>query len=189
MAIGVLLMGLLAVVNPHIRTTVPDLRALMREGEQRSETFRSLVTRLEDSDVVVYVEYHQHSPADVRGFLTFISSAGGRRYLRVRIEWLLAREHQLAILGHELQHAVEIAEAPDVIDEVSLLRFYSRVGTRWEAGARRCFDTRAAVDTGRQVLKELRTREPRAKSVVSEVRNVHDRHAIEPEASRRPTGR
>lgn len=38
--------------------------------------------------------------ADVRGFVTFISAAGGRRYVRVRIEWQLPREHQLAILGH-----------------------------------------------------------------------------------------
>ena len=183
MAIGALLVGLFAVMDPHIRTTSPDLRALVREGAQRSATFRSLVTRLEQSDVVVYLEYDRRSMVDVRGFLTFISSAGGRRYVRVKIEWQLPREPQLAILGHELQHAVEISEAPDVVDDESLLRFYSRVGTHWHVGARRCFDTRAAVAMGGQVLREIRRREPRATPEMPDAHNLHGRHPIVLEAS------
>ena len=59
MAIGLLLMGLFAVVNPHIRTTVPDLRALMRQvlkelrREPRAKSFVPEVHNLHDSHAIV----------------------------------------------------------------------------------------------------------------------------------------
>jgi len=152
-----LLIGLLTpflVFDPHVRSESAELRALVREGVQQSRTLSALVDRLQSSDVVVYLEYEYAPPHDVAGAVTFLSAAGGRRYLRIRIRWDLLRRQQLAILGHELRHAIEIAESPDVVDSPSLAARYRRIGV--ESSSRRwCFDTDAAVETGWRVHAEL----------------------------------
>ena len=65
---------------------------------------------------------------------------------------------QIAILAHELRHAVEIADAPGVIDRASLAREYKRIG--YPERSPRCEDaiasTRsAAVEAGYPVLRDL----------------------------------
>jgi hypothetical protein len=60
---------------------------------------------------------------------------------------------QVAALGHELQHAMEVADAPDVRDEGALARFYARIGT--EGALPRSYDTLAAQLAGRRVLMEV----------------------------------
>ena len=63
----------------------------------------------------------------------------------------------MALLGHELQHAVELAEAPAVEDAADYEQLYERIGYEsCSSAARRCFETDAAVQAGRDVLRELR---------------------------------
>jgi hypothetical protein len=139
----------------HIRTTDQRLLRLVDEGTRVSGTFRGLVHRLAGSDVIVYLECDGRvTPAG--GRLTWISAAGGYRYVRVRVTRLNSPGQQIAIIGHELQHAVEIAAAPAIVDAASLAREYQRIGfvnARTAGGV--AFDTEAAVRTGYQVLREL----------------------------------
>jgi hypothetical protein len=122
MALGwVLVAGLLRLADPHVRTAVPELGKLLREGIERSETFRSRLERLETSDLVVYVDYDYFPRGGIAGFVTFIATNAGWRYIQIKIAWNLPRRDQIAILGHELQHAMEIAEAAEVIDLFSRL--------------------------------------------------------------------
>jgi len=158
MAFAAVVFGLLApflVFDPHVRSEAVDLRALVQEGVARSATIARLVDRLQASDVVVYIEYGHAMPHDEAGGVSFMSATGGRRYLRIRIRWDLLRKHQLAILGHELRHAVEIAEAPGVVDASSLASLYQRIGVEVAHRPHRCFDTDAAVEAGRQVMREV----------------------------------
>lgn len=141
-------------LDPHVRTESVSLRALLTIGSEQSLLIRSLVDRLNGSDVVVYVEYDMVIPAGIGGRVSFISKAGGRRYVRVRMAWHQPRYVQLAMLGHELQHAVEIAEADEIVDESSLAAFYARVGIV-NSGDGTCFDSRIAIETGRRVLREI----------------------------------
>ena len=86
----------------------------------------------------------------------FVTAVGGYRYLHVRMARLPSADVQIALLGHELQHAVEIADAPDVIDPHSLAREYQRIGflsPRLTPGV--SFDSDAAVDAGNRILREL----------------------------------
>lgn len=139
----------------HVRTTNPLMLRLIREGEQRSTTFRALIRRLEQSDVIVYLECGGGT-APRGGRLTFISAAGGLRYVQVHVAQLTYLDQQLAIIGHELRHAVEVADAPEVIDEASLAREYTRIGyvnPRVITGI--AFDSDAAVRAGYQVLREI----------------------------------
>ena len=144
---------------PRIRTTDGRLQSLIADGIGRSPTFRALVARLERSDVVVYVHCDART-ARGGGRLTFVSSAGGFRYVVVRMGWLPSRAQQIAMLAHELQHAVEIADTPAIVDGPSLAREYRRmVGARQvpAPALTMAFDTNAANEGGHQVLRELMT--------------------------------
>jgi len=141
----------------HIRTTDERLGALLAYGRRRSPTLRALVERLERSDVVVYLLCDGVTGSRVAGRLTFLSAAGGVRYLVVRLARLPSPAQQIGILAHELRHAVEIADAPSVVDGPSLAREYLRIGHVKDHAATPglAFDTDAAVLAGHQVLGEI----------------------------------
>jgi hypothetical protein len=141
----------------HLRTTDDRLRRLLELGTRTSPTFRALVHRLLESDVVVYLWCDRADMAPSDGRLTFVSAVGGYRYVVVRLVHVRSRERQIALMAHELRHAIEIADAPHVVDIESLEREYRRIGYMRSAptAARLTFDTRAAVDAGLQVLNEL----------------------------------
>jgi hypothetical protein len=147
--------------RPHIRTTDQRLLRLVRDGVRTSETFRRLVDRLNRSDVIVYLDCAAGTGAP-DGRLTFVSAVGGYRYLHVRMARLPLADVQIALLGHELHHAVEIADAPHVVDPHSLAREYQRIGflsPRLTPGV--SFDSDAAVDAGNRILRELSGKESR----------------------------
>lgn len=80
------------------------------------------------------------------GRLTFVSSAGSFCYVVARMRWLTLSEQQIAMMAHELQHALEIAERPAIVDSASLAREYRKMtDSRAVIGAGRiAFDTDAA---------------------------------------------
>ena len=78
--------------------------------------------------------------------------ANGTRIVLIFINPNLASVRSIAMIAHELQHAVEIANAPQVVDHQSLLRHYERIGT--PTGWQR-YDTAAARTIETLVLAEL----------------------------------
>jgi len=142
----------------HVRTTDGRLRRLMRIGIRLSPTFRDLVERLEQSDVIVYIECGG-AWESLGGRLSFVSAVAGFRYVHVRVARLSSRDQQIAMIGHELRHAVEVADAPDVVDADSLVREYTRIGfSNPRVVDRVAFDSGAAVEAGYQVLREMVSR-------------------------------
>jgi hypothetical protein len=138
----------------HIRTNDPRLMRIVHEGFRASATFRGLVERLQQSDVVVYLESGGLGSSD--GRLMFLSKVAGLRYVHIRVVRLASNDGQIALIGHELQHAVEIADAPDVVDSSSLARAYQRIGyLNPRAIGSVAFDSDAAVEVGHRVLREL----------------------------------
>lgn len=137
----------------RVRGMSPLARRLMADAVQRSPLFRALVDRLDRSDVVVYVDLDMRMPERTRGRLRFIGSAGGRRYLDVRIAHALDRRVEMAMIAHELRHAIEIADAREVVDARSMDRFYRRIGFSLTAAS--WYESHAAVETGQAVLREL----------------------------------
>jgi hypothetical protein len=141
--------------HKHIRTTDRRLLRLLRDGVRSSDTFRRLVDRLRQSDVVVYLE-RGGADRPSAGQLTFVSAVAGYRYVHVRVARLGSADLQIALIGHELRHAVEIADAPGVVDPSSMAREYERIGylsSRLVQGV--SFDSDAAVEAGYQVLRDL----------------------------------
>jgi hypothetical protein len=140
----------------HVRTLDSRLRALIVQGARQSPLFRTLIDRLNRSTVIVYVQSRLLS-GNLSGRLTFAGSGQPWRYLRIEIECRQTMVDQIAALGHELQHAAEIADAATAVDESSIRALYGTIGFATDSSQRR-FETNAARDAGHRVRRELFSR-------------------------------
>jgi hypothetical protein len=159
MAMWLLLAMTLAVQDSsirHVRTTEGPILTLINDGLARSETFRSLVKTLDHSDVIVYVVPKLTRRA-LGGFLVNnVVVRGEWRYLRVAVEFQGARNRLIPLVAHELQHAVEIAQHPEVRDAASLERLFTGLAIKFGCGGTTCYETQAAKDIEWTVSKELK---------------------------------
>ena len=144
-------------VNPHlgrhVRGATPQINDLIDRGIRSSQTFAALVEELNATDVMVYVSMSRTLPRGLDGRLAFMTTAGGVRYLHAQILDGLGVDEAIAIAAHELQHALEVAEHPEVRDAAGLGALYERIGDRSQHPNR--FDTPAARQKGRRVRHEL----------------------------------
>jgi hypothetical protein len=136
----------------RVRSASPAIAVAIREGTERSATFRRLVDTIESTNGLVYVEEGLcgHS---VRACLVLsIKVAGPYRMLRILVDTRKADRELIGSIGHELQHAVEVLSDPSVTDYYKVYSFYQREGP---TGSDR-FETLAAVRAGLEVLAEAR---------------------------------
>jgi hypothetical protein len=148
-----------AQLPPHeggsrIRTTDPRVTAALGEGVQRSPTLRELVARIEQGDVVVYLELGQSLPSGLTGALKWIGANDMLRFVQVTVRNRPQSPTLIASIAHELQHVVEVIEAPWVTDSAKLRALYLEIGHRTGLGYE-LWDTAAARRTTRQVMYEL----------------------------------
>ena len=96
-------------------------------------------------------------PAGIVGRTRLIGAGDRWRFLSVEVDERVPALDLLTTIGHELQHALEIADAGDVIDLPSLEALYRRIGvdSGGEDSKTHRYETREAQDTGRRVRAEL----------------------------------
>ncbi len=137
------------------RTRAANDRAwqLIEGGLTRSETIRHLVRQLEQSDLIVVVDVCRVTPPAL-GDTRIVAAADGVRFLRIRVTATAAKADQLVVLGHELRHAVEIAEAPDVRDDDGQRKLGQRLG--WSSPSGHAYETEPTIKAGDAVRMELR---------------------------------
>jgi hypothetical protein len=141
----------------HVRASEPRILALIETGLSRSTTFRSLIATLGESDVIVYLE-PKTTRQNLGGYLAHeVVARGGYRYLRIAIDTKGSEGRLVPLLAHELQHAVEVARAPEAIDAASLERLFVRLSVPFGCGATTCSETQAAKDIEHLVSEELKT--------------------------------
>jgi|SRR5262245_17739929 len=146
-----------AAPDARVRTDEPRIRALVGTGLARSPTFRSLVTALNESDVIVYIQLKEIH-AGLGGYLhDEVVARGMTRFLRVVIHPNAGDERLIAVIAHELQHAVEIARDPDVGRSKSFEAFFSQIGFRRDACILSCFETNEARTVEILVSREIRS--------------------------------
>ena len=136
----------------HVRSQDRAVRGLLKRGFKYSYTFRELMARLEQTDVIVYVEYTPNLPASLDGRMMMLPTAHGQRYVRIQIALRGTPDESVATIGHELQHAIEVAEETAVRDQTAMTALYERIGMR---GGQHVYDTLAAQEVGRTVRREL----------------------------------
>jgi hypothetical protein len=143
--------------SPRIRSIETAVAEVIGRGYAVSSTFRELMNRIERSDVIVHVLWQQ-SGTSRRGAMHFVTRAGGNRYIRITMYGRMLMDEAVALLGHELQHAREIADSAWVTDESTLRALYRTIGHP-SCPERRCFDTHEASAAGHRVLSEMRSAE------------------------------
>lgn len=144
----------LAAAGQHLPVRPVDAlaTAAIERAIDRSATARSLVTRLESSNVIVHVESSRTLPSGIGGMTRFVTARAGFRYLRITINSDLPPRMRAAILAHELQHACEIADST-ADDAVALRGLFEHQGHRNGD----YFETSAAIAAEKIVQLELRT--------------------------------
>ena len=140
--------------GPRIRPQDARSTQLLRDGMARSDTFRALVERLEASNVFVYVSVSPLIKSRLAGQLNWMTQAGPYRYLRATLSPDQGTDQQIATLGHELQHAVEVLDDEMVVCEKSMVAMYRRIGEPSRV-ANSSWETVAAQETGYRVRREL----------------------------------
>lgn len=133
---AVMMTGALAVAQTHA-TPAPRVRPettqtieLLEDLVARSPTARELVDAIDASDVIAYVRHRAFTGTTLNGRIGFVQSNAPTRTLIIEIASVRTWLEQLVTLGHELQHAAEIAAAPGVVDPPSLIRYFDRIGFR-----------------------------------------------------------
>lgn len=140
----------------QLRPSTPYLQAILAAGHRESAHFRRLVERLASATVIVHITPATTMPPVPPGGLRFVTRVGDYRYLRIALRTDLPPEQLIALLAHELQHAREIAEAPQVVNEATLRQFYRTRGKRsCLRTAQECYETHEAQAAGTAVFFDL----------------------------------
>lgn len=129
----------------------PVAAATLARALERSPFVRTLVREIESSNVVVHIQFSWELPAEVAGATRFVTSRGGYRYVRIALSTRLKGNDRVAILGHELQHAVEIARS-DANDRDGIRRLLEATGYQW---AELLFETHSAWRAEQTIRQEL----------------------------------
>ncbi len=138
----------------HVRAA-QSAGKILEDAESRSATIRGLVDRLGTSDVIVYVEITS-SPQIPVARTKLVTATSAVRFLRIGINTSVTPFDVAPLLGHELQHALEIAEHAEVTDDAGMRRLFERIG---HPSGLDSYETDAARDIERQVRAEtLRAR-------------------------------
>jgi hypothetical protein len=133
------------------RPVDPVAAEIFVRAQARSAVVRSLVTTLESSNVIVHIESSRALPLGIGGTTRFVTSSGGYRYVRISISADLPPRERSSVLGHELQHACEIAESR-ADDVASLRQLFTRIGHQ----DGEFYETAAAQRIERDIREELR---------------------------------
>jgi hypothetical protein len=120
-------------------------------------TFNTLVDQLDETGTIVYVERGICAFGHFKACLPHaITVVGDTRYLRIIVEAGDGAQ-ELALIGHELQHALEIARAPNIRSADDITKLFRRIGRspHCPRGAPECYETSAALAAGDAVLREV----------------------------------
>ena len=137
----------------RVRSTNPRILELLETGMRRSPTFAELVKAVNATDVIVYIEPVRELPKALAGRLLLLPISTNQRYLRIQVRRDLPPRDLIALMGHELRHALEIAQEPTVRDTAAMISLFQRIGhssSDWHT-----FDTNAAQAIGWRVRQEL----------------------------------
>jgi hypothetical protein len=151
---GVLLAILLAASStcPHLRANGdPAVASLIEEASRTSATFRQLVSALDRTNGLVYVEPGQCRHGVHECLTLSIKVAGPHRILRILLDLHRELAELIGALGHELQHALEVLSNIHLTTTESAYLFYMQIGPT--ANGR--FETEGAIRTGLQVEHEV----------------------------------
>jgi hypothetical protein len=148
------------VSSSQVRSQDSILGAALSDGLRQSEVIRRLVAVIDASDVIVYLA-RGDCPRPAVACLMVTSHGPDVRHVRINFRLPIGlgqpggwhKDDLSVAIAHELQHAVEIAGWPDVVDGKTMQAAYARRGL--DRGGKH-LDTDAAIKAGEDRRAELR---------------------------------
>jgi hypothetical protein len=134
-----------------VRALDPEAQRILDHAIDGSPTVARMVQELEHDELVVMVET---APLSARfdGNLVLLGSAHQWRFLLIRLEPGGPEPEMGGRLGHELQHALEVASHAEVRDQAGMAQLFSHIGVGPIGGP---YETYAAKEVGKEVRREL----------------------------------
>ena len=146
--------------------------ATLARALECSTLVRTLVSELDTTTAIVHVEVSRTLPSGIAGATRFVVSRGGHTYLRVSVSATLRLDLRAIMLGHELQHALEIARS-GATSPADVKRIVEATGYRTGTNV---YETEAALRSERRIRTELRQRAMRERESTSEAEPVIEFH-------------
>ena len=138
--------------GPRVRSHSPHIVEAIARGTAASPTLRRLIDTVDATDGIVYVDEGECGHTVRACLLPLVQVAGPNRVLRILVNLRKARGCDLVeVIGHELQHAMEILGDPRIRTDVQAYNFFDVMGRRPEAGR---FETRAALQMAVAIGRE-----------------------------------
>lgn len=142
--------------DPHLRPAEPSANALVADALDRSTVIRDLAAQLDRTDVVAYVRIARHVDSGRPSSIHFLGRSPYSRYMVILVDEALTPDRQIALIGHELQHAVDMADADWITDSLRMDQYFTLCG--WKLSyPEHGFETLSALRTERRVGQELAT--------------------------------
>jgi hypothetical protein len=139
--------------DPHVRVFDRQLKVLLAEGAEQSPTLRTLLAQIDTAAILVFIDCGR-MPTRIAARLHLMTSVNGLRYVRVDVDCALSR--QIALLAHELQHALEIAGRVDIVDADAMESYYEDIGFQtYSDGRHKGFESPAAIAVQQCVEDEI----------------------------------
>ena len=138
----------------HVRSTSPAIVALIRQAAQRSVTFDRMVTAIDASDAIVFVEQGSCGHG-VRACFVSVSATTANRYMRVIVDTHKTDLDLMGSIGHELRHTLEVIATPGVRDDATKFFFYERTAMHLGSGAHETLAAQAAGNAVRDEIKRF----------------------------------
>jgi len=142
-----------AATDPHLRPAEPAAATLVAAALEQSATIRDLAAQLAGTDVVAYVRTSPRRDGERDASIHLVGRSRHQRFLVIRIDEALPRARQIALIGHELQHALDVAPTSWVTDHLRMQQYLELTGMR--SLAEKGFETLSAMQAERRVAKEL----------------------------------
>ena len=141
--------------GPHLRPLNPAGAALIADSHESSVTMRELVKELDSSDLIIYVRVVPTAAGGPESTISFMSMSKMARFVSIVVSADCDFNRQIELLGHELEHAREIAERPAITSDVQFQAMLSVLGWR-DSSRGRGYETSAATQTERKVRRDVR---------------------------------
>ena len=163
--VGLLITGIAEVGSPgaaasgqtvidRVRSSNPSIATLIQRASEQSNTFRSLLGSIQASNGIVYIEQGRCGHG-MRSCLVKVTNAESIRILWVMVDARGDDCSLMGLIGHELQHTVEVLSNPTVTSTAALYFFYR---DQADAGSSPGFETIEAKRMGEAVRSEVRER-------------------------------
>ena len=137
----------------------PPRRVRLMRGRMPSSRSRASArhwsapwSELDGANVIVHIESSRRLPFGWRHH-ALRHQPGRISHIRITLSVWLTPSNRVAILGHELQHAIELAHA-DATDTAALRRLFTSEGA-YAVRTDDYFETREAVRVEKRIRREL----------------------------------